>query len=529
MELAQRVLRRRLVYHSRTIAGVFPRSRDECDSRDCIPRDLRPARRSTAPSAFTMRRALHSLRRHLRLIVCLLLLAGVTADVRSQQVQPLAFTRFTLPNGMNVIFNVDHTTPVVAVNLAYHVGAKDDPPNQRGVTHLCEHAIALGSPNADQPFQTFYRSIGGTSTRWAETTDDVTSFYVLIPSNQLETALWAESDRMAAPFTRLTPERLSTIRALVAQERQQNVENATFGVSRELTLAALFPAGHPYHIETAVAGAELSNLTTADLRAACATFYTPSNAVLSLSGDFDPQRAKAWIAGYFATIPAGVPVVHRRAPPIAPTGERRLVLEDRRAAQPQLHLDWIGAGYTSPDRVALMALGSLLSGNRFGRLSKLLIDERQLAAGVSAVHYDFENAGVFEINVLPRPGVSLSTIESLVDSVIAGLATSPPTAEEIERFYAANRVTATVSLQTKLARADTLSHDELLTGDPVFYVAQANEARRLTSAEVQRAASKYLTSNRVVMSLVQAGQLGSISKPDLPFVNVTPPRAPARP
>ena len=476
-----------------------------------------------------MRRALDSLRRQLPLLAYLLLLVGAAAVSRAQQARPLTFTRFTLRNGMRVILNIDHTTPLVAVNLVYQVGAKDDPPDQRGVTHLCEHAIALGSPNVDQPFQTFYRSLGGTSTRWAETTDDVTTFYVLIPSNQLETALWAESDRMAAPFTRLTSERLSAIRALVGQERQQNVENATFGVSRELTLAALFPAGHPYHIETAVAGAELSSLTVADLRAACAPFYTPGNAVISLSGDFDPSRAKAWITTYFATIPGGTQPTRRQAVPATATGERRLALEDRRAVQPQLHLDWIGAAYTSRDRIALMALASLLSANRFGRLSKLLVDERQLAAGLSATHYDFEKSGVFEIDVLPRPGASLTTIESLVDSVIAGLATSPPTADELERFNAANVVTATTSLQTKLARADTLAHDEIFAGDPAFYAAQANDGRRLTPADVQRVAAKYLTSSRVVMSLVQTGQLGSVSKPELPFVNVTPSRPATRP
>jgi zinc protease len=176
-----------------------------------------------------------------------------------------------------------------------------------------------------------------------------------------------------------------------------------------------------------------------------------------------------------------------------------------------------------------MALASLLSANRFGRLSRVLVDQRQLASGVSATHYDLESSGVFEIAVLPRAGASLSTIESVVDSVIAGLATSPPTAMELARFNAANAVVSTTSLQIKLARADTLAHDHILTGAPAFYAAQANAARGLTPADLQRAAAKYLTSSRVVMSLVPAGQLAMISKPELPFVNVTPSRGGARP
>ena len=466
--------------------------------------------------------------RGLQLISCLLLLGGAAVAADAQQIRALAYSRFTLPNGMVVILNEDHATPLVAVNLVYHAGAKDDPPRRAGITHLCEHALALGTSEVDQPLQPFYRSIGGSSTRWGETTDDVTMFYFQVPPNQLETALWSESDRMAVPLSRLTPERLNVVRGVIRQERQQNVENVTFGVSRELTTAALFPAGHPYHIETAVAGGDLADVTADELRASCTQFYTPSNAVLSLSGDFDSGRAQEWINRYFATIPAGAAVTHRDMPAIALSSERRLALEDRRATQPQLHLDWVGAAYASPDRPALMALASLLAGNRFGRLSKLLIDDRQLATGVSAVHYDLERAGVFEIAVTPRPGASLTTVESLVDSVLAGLTKTPPTVDEIARFNAANAVTAATSLQTKLARADTLVHDQLFAGDPGFYAAQANAALRLTPSDVQRVAAKYLTSSRVVMSLVPAGQLGTISKPDAPFVNVTPTRS-ARP
>jgi zinc protease len=472
-----------------------------------------------------MSRALSSPMRGLLPIISLLQLAGASASKGQQAVRPLEFTRYVLPNGMTVILNVDHATPLVAVNVTYHVGAKDDPPGQRGITHLCEHAIALGSPNVDQPLQPFYRSIGGTSAR-AETTDDLTSFYVVVPPNQLETALWAESDRMAAPFSRLTAERLSAIRGVVGQERQQNVENATFGVSRELTLASLFPEGHPYHIETAIAGADLANLKVDELRAACAPFYLPANAVLSLSGDFDTSRVRTWVNSYFTPIPGGAPARRGQLAPVAPRAERRLALEDRRATQAQLHIDWVGAAYASADRSALMALGSMLSANRFGRLSRLLVDERQLAVGVSATHYDLESAGVFEIAVLPRPGASLSTIEVLVDSVIAGLATDPPTMEELARFNAANAVTATISLQAKLARAAALGQDQLFVSDPAFYAAQANSARQVTPPDVQRAAATHLTSNRVVMSLVPAGQLGGISKPELPFVNVTPSLAP---
>src|SRR5689334_8923728 len=181
------------------VAGAFPGPRHVGDVRDGAHGDLGSAGRvvlrsfcrharqerrcnSTAipVTHLPMSRALSSPMRGLLPIIGLLQLAGASASKGQQAVRPLEFTRFALPNGMTVILNVDHATPLVAVNVTYHVGAKDDPPGQRGITHLCEHAIALGSPNVDQPLQPFYRSIGGASAR-AETTDDLTSFYVVVP------------------------------------------------------------------------------------------------------------------------------------------------------------------------------------------------------------------------------------------------------------------------------------------------------------------------------------------------------------
>jgi predicted Zn-dependent peptidase len=201
------------------------------------------------------------------------------------------------------------------------------------------------------------------------------------------------------------------------------------------------------------------------------------------------------------------------------------VLEDRRANQPRLQIDWPVVGFSHPDRLALRALASALSINRFGRLSKLLITDRQLANIVSVDYYDFEKAGVFEVLVFPRPGASMTTIETLIDSVLAALPASPLTPRELTRFDNYDAVTAVASLETRFARADTLAHGEIFAGDPIAYAKQVAAARALTPADVQRAVERHLTSGRLVMSLVPAGKLEMISKPNLPFTNVTPPSA----
>jgi zinc protease len=446
---------------------------------------------------------------------------GKTAS--SAAIRPLAYTRVALPNGLVALLNEDHSSPLVVVDVWYHIGSKNDKARLPGMAHVCEHLMDLGSPNVDQPERSFYLSIGGSSPRWANTTEDITHYYVAVPSSQLETVLWAESDRMAAPFSRADSQRFIGVRNVVTQERQQNVENVPFGVARELTVAALFPAGHPYHGSPLSAVSELSAAMTDDIKLSCLPYYAPNNAIVSISGDFDTPVARALIQKYFGSIPPGPAVSRSPAAPVTLPAEKRLVLEDSRANQPRLQLDWPAVGFSHRDRVALRALASALSLNRFGRLSKLLVYDRQLATNVTAEYYDFENAGLFEILVLPRPGASMSTIETLVDSVLAALPGSPMTRHELARFNSYNAVTAVSSLQTRFARADTLAHGEMFARNPLAYAQQVSLAQAITPGDVQRVSKHYLGAGRVVMSLVPAGKLGLISKPNLPYSNVTPP------
>ncbi len=478
------------------------------------------------------------IRRLRRAGVAVLLGSFVSASSGGQAtvppLRPLAYTRFTLANGLVAILNEDHATPIVSVQVWYHVGSRNDNPDRPGIVHLCEHLVSQGSPHLNQPQRDFYRSLGGTSTHYAETWEDVTKYYITVPSNELETVLWAESDRMAAPLALADSQRISAVRRVVEQERRQDVDNVPFGAYHELTRGALFPPGHPYHLTP---NAVPAAVRPADVRATCSPYYVPNNAVIAISGDFTTATARSLIEKYFGNIPHGAAVTHPAAGASAEslTGERRLVLEDARAKQAQLHFAWRGAPYHARDRMALLAVASALSLPRVGRLSKLLVSDRQLASTVTADNYDFENSGVFEIIVVPRPdvavegGASMTQIERLVDSTLASFATTPLTADELARFNAFNRVNAATSLQLHFARADTLAHDEVFAGDPASYATQANAALTLTPADVQAAIRRYITPGRVVMSLVPAGKLDLISKPSLPYTNVTPPNALAAP
>lgn len=463
-------------------------------------------------------------------------------------IRPLSYTRFVLPNGLTAILNEDHASPVTAVDVFYRFGFRDDTPGRLGIAHFCEHVMGEGSPNINQPQSNFYRTIGGTSPHFAETTEDITHYYVIVPSHQLETVLWTEGDALRHALSRVDSQTLASVRGVVGQERLSQVEGIPieFGGVRPAVSQALFPAGHPYFNSTLSPLADLPNMTAANIKAACGPYYVPNNAVIAVSGDFDTGTARKWIEKYFGGIPRGA--TPKRAPvPVATLPrEKRLVVEDPRLTVPQLRMTWLGAGYANPDRTALIALATSLSPARIasdghlasvgvepsaslGRLSKLLVQDRQLATRVIADNYDNQEAGVFEIAIYPRPNASLTTIETLVDSVLTSMATNPVTKEELSLYNEYNAVHLATSLQPRFARADTLAHDEIFAGDPAAYAKQATRARTLTSADVERARKKYLGVGRVIVSVIPAGKFDLVSKPDLPFVNATPSWAKVKP
>ena len=458
---------------------------------------------------------------------------GLTAPVCVAQnaatLRPLAYTRSVLPNGLVVLLHEDHASPVIAVDVWYHIGAKNEPSGRQGLAHLCEHLMGQGSPNVGKPQRMFLESIGGTSTRWAITTEDITHYFYTLPRHQLETALWLESDRMAAPLARADAEGLASAREVIKQERSQNRENPVFGLADGLTRAALFPGDHPYRIDPLGPMTDLNVATAEDARRFCSPYYVPSNAVLSLSGDLSPAHAKTLIERYFGGIPRGQAPERRPVAAPALAAPARLVLEDARARAATLRFAWPSVAFAHEDRLPLVALASLLSRDRTGALTKLLVFDRAVATRVTATNYDFEEGGIFQIEVSPRPDVSLTVIEQLVDSALATFVSQPIGTEDLESFKRSNAVVAITQLQTRAARADTLAHGEIFAGDPVAYAKGVNSTFALKAADVQRVATRYLTPARVVMSMVPAGKLELISKPDLPYRNVTPPAAKVSP
>jgi zinc protease len=442
------------------------------------------------------------------------------------EIPNLKYERFTLPNGLVVVLAPTRTAPAVTVHVWYHVGSKNEQRGRTGLAHLFEHVMLEGSENVGPgQHRLIIQSIGGAFNQ--VTSEDRTSYYGIYPSNHLETALWLESDRMATLLTRLDQARLDAEREIVKNERRDNVENQPYGFANEITIRALFPSDYPYSWPVIGSMADLAAVSLDDVKEFFRTYYAPNNATLVITGDFAPARAKRLVDKYFAPIPRGPAVVRPSISSIALSGEKRLVLEDSRSRLAQLRIAWPTIGYGHRDLHALQALASLFTLDRTSRLTKALVYDRQLATNVTATNFDFENrnSGLFQITVTPRPNASLTEIERVVDSVIARVQTSPPTRREIQRarnYIAVNTVTG---LQFGLTRAERLAQGEAFERNPLAFATMLREYSRIAPADVQRVARAYLTAGRVVLSMVPAGGLDQVAKPDRPFSNVTPGRA----
>jgi zinc protease len=268
--------------------------------------------------------------------------------------------------------------------------------------------------------------------------------------------------------------------------------------------------------------ADLSAASLDDVKGFFRTYYAPNNATLAVVGDFDSKKTKELIASYFGPIPAGPTFTRPAIAPVMLAAEKRLVLEDSKAELPQLTIAWPTVGSDNHDNIALNVLGDVLTQDRTSRLTKLLVYQHQLATDVSAGQGSYENGGQFEISVTPRANASLTDIERLVDSTIAAFATNPPTEQEIEHFKNYTRVNTILGLDGALNKAEVLLDGETFHHDPLNYVKKTAKKFAVTPGDVARVEQRYITHERVVLSMVPAGRLDAIANPSAPYTNVTP-------
>ena len=447
-------------------------------------------------------------------LVALACLAGVTpAIAQSQGGVNIPFERMTLPNGLEVILAPDHAVPQVAVNIYYHVGSKNEVRGRTGFAHMFEHVMFTGSGHV--PYGTHDRltnGVGGTNN--GSTNNDRTNYYEVVPSNYLESALWLESDRMGFLLDKLDEAKFKAQRDVVQNERRQRVDNQPYGRQFELLDYGIYPEGHPYGWPVVGYMADLQQATVDDVKDFFRVYYAPSNATMTIAGDFQPTAARALVMKYFGDIKAGARIARPAITMPVLTAEKRMTYEDR-VQVPRLYFTWPTVGIDNPDATALRFLAQVIAGSRTARLTKALVYDKQSAAAVQAFYNDNENAGNFVLIVTPRPGNTLTQLEASTDEIIARLKADGPTSDELVKSKAGLEFDFIDSLQSNLGKSNILNDGLVFHGDAGYYKKEYERLKAVTPADVKRVANKYLSSNRVVVSIVPLGKPEMAAKPDV--------------
>ena len=425
----------------------------------------------------------------------------------------LSFTKHTLANGLDVLFHEDHDCPIVAINVWYHVGSKNERPGHTGFAHLFEHLMFEGSAHHDhgyfQPLQGAGASLNGS------TNSDRTNYWEVVPTPALELGLWMESDRMGFLLPALTDAKFSNQRAVVLNERRQNYENRPYGLSSMAMLAALFPPEHPYHWTTIGEVADLHAVRLEEVQAFFRRYYHPANASLTLAGDFDSDAALALVRAYFEDIPAGEKVEPVRA---AASLDRdvRIGLEDR-VELPRLYLAWLSAAMFAEGDADLDLAADVLANGKTSRLYRRLVFEERIATDVSASQNSREIGGYLQLAATAAPGHRLGELERVMLEEIERLGAEGPTDDEIDRGRVQAEAQFVFRLQTVGGfggKSDQLNAYNVFLGDPAYFDRDLQRYYSVTKGSLQQAVRRHFDpARRVTLSIVPRGRL-ELSAPD---------------
>jgi len=421
----------------------------------------------------------------------------------------IAFTKHTLPNGLDVLIHEDHALPIVAVNVWYHVGSKNESPGRTGFAHLFEHLMFEGSQHYDRGYFHPLQEAGGALN--GSTNADRTNYWEVVPSNALDRALWMESDRMGYLLPALTDAKFANQREVVLNERRQNYENRPYGLAGMAIVDALYPPNHPYHWLTIGAADDLRAAQLDDVKAFFQRYYHPRNASLALAGDIDTRKGLDLAGWYFSEIPGGEKPPRVSAPaPEPPAEDRLLVLEDR-VELPRVYLAWHSPALFADGDAELDLVAEVLSSGKTSRLYRALVYEQRIATEVAASQNSRELGSFFQIVATAAPGRTLAEVERAIKKELAALIEKGPTPLELERCLAQAEAHFLFRLQTVGGfggKSDQLNAYNTFLGDPGYFEKDLERYRTATPAALRAAAEKHLKpSRRVVLSVVPRGRL----------------------
>jgi zinc protease len=418
-------------------------------------------------------------------------------------VPDIAFERYRLPNGLEVILHVDHRVPIVHTEVWYKVGSKDEVPGRTGFAHLFEHMMFQGTKHIPEDAFFKYLSQAGASARNGSTSTDRTNYYETLPASQLELALWLESSRMGFLLER--PDFQQTFanqREVVKNERRQRIENVPLGAVSRLELEALYPPGHPYRHEIIGSMEDIDAATPADLKDFYNRYYAPGNAVLLIAGDIDTAVTKGLIEKYFGPIAAGPPVERVPVPPApASPSEKRIDMEAK-INLPRAEMLWSTVPAFAPGDAELDLIANILGAGKSSRLYRRLVFDLKIAQSVTVQHQSLQLGGQFEIACSAMQGHTLAEIEKVIDEELAKLRIQPPSAEEIERARNQIQTDLVRSMEPLSGLASRLLYYDLFAGDPNYLRKDLERYQQATPQSLMAWAQKILGKDRRVVVTV---------------------------
>ncbi len=405
----------------------------------------------------------------------------------------IPFQKYVLDNGLTLIVHEDPKAPIVAVNVWYHVGSKNEPQGRSGFAHLFEHLMFNGSENFDDDYFQALDRLGATD-RNGTTNEDRTNYFQNVPTSALDTVLWLESDRMGHLLGAVTQDKLDEQRGVVQNEKRQG-ENQPYAVSWELITKGTYPAGHPYSHTVIGSMEDLDAAALEDVHEWFKTYYGAANAILVVAGDVKADDVKRRVERYFGDIPSGPPVAKFRSWISKMDGARRQRVQDR-VPQARLYKVWNVPPLGSPDEVRLQLAASVLTSGKTSRLYKRLVYDDQTATNVNAFIDDREISSQFYIMATAKPGGDLAEVERAIDEELARFLAGGPTEAELERVK-----TETISSLIRGieriggfgGKSDILAMMETYYGDPGYYKTYLGLLRDATVQQVHTAARDWLS------------------------------------
>jgi zinc protease len=427
----------------------------------------------------------------MRALIGILALAAV--PILSAQNVDIPFEQFVLPNGLTVLVHEDHKAPIVAINVWYHVGSKNEKPGKTGFAHLFEHLMFGGSENVKGRYIEAMEKIGATDLN-GTTSEDRTNYFENVPTSAVDYALFAESDRMGHFFSTINKETLDLQRGVVQNEKRLD-ENQPYAVSEELIQKATYPAAHPYSHTVIGSMDDLNAASLDDVKEWFKSYYGPSNAVLVIAGDIDFKTAKEKVTRYFGDIPPGSPVVHPKSWIAKMSGEQRETVQDR-VPQARLYKVWNVPEFGTATSSYLQLVARMLGTGKSSRLYKRLVYDDQIATNVQVFVDEKEISSQFYVIATAKPGQDLKAVEAAVNQELARFLKEGPTVAELDRArvqYQANFIRGVERIGGFGGKSDILATNQTYLNNASAFKDALKYVDSATPGNIKDAADSWLS------------------------------------